>query len=108
LVARRRHHPQPGQRYDATNSLFPPIHHCSADDYPQVVLQLGFPITGACSGSGGGAAADAAAGSCNTAITTISAAAAAVATGNSTDAAEVCDIVATKCVDLATAAGQHT
>ena len=61
---------------------------------------MGFPITGACSGSGGGAAADAAAGSCNTAITTISAAAAAVATGNSTDAAEVCDIVAKECVDL--------
>ena len=69
---------------------------------------MGFPITGACSGSGGGAAADAAAGSCNTAITTISAAAAAVATGNSTDAAEVCDIVATKCVDLASAAGHST
>ena len=56
---------------------------------PQVVLQLGFPITG-----GGTAVADAGTGSCNAAITTISAAA--VAGNNSTAAAEACDIVGYK------------
>jgi len=61
-----------------------------------VVLQLGFPITGAC--GGGTAAADAAAGSCKATITTISAAAAV----NGTDAAEVWNIIVgyKVCVDL--------